>query len=242
MKNELDSHVKAYQGGNIYDFDNEIILNWYPRRILAKSEGAKSILELGLGHGITTNIFTGKFDKHVVVEGSSAIIDNFKIKHPDCSAKIIQSFFEDYETDEKYDVIVIGFVLEHVDDPYEILCHVKKLSSKDSKIFIAVPNAEGMNRRLGYLAGMLKDMNALSDNDIIQGHKRYYTVQTLTEHIQLAGYTIDFLEGIYLKPFTTRQMVSLNLDPKIIRALCELGVDYPELSLGLFAQISIAPK
>ena len=34
MKNTLDNHVKAYQGDLQYDFDNEILLNWYPQRIL----------------------------------------------------------------------------------------------------------------------------------------------------------------------------------------------------------------
>jgi hypothetical protein len=45
------------------------------------------------------------------------------------------------------------------------------------------------------------------------------------------------MEGIYLKPFTTVQMISLNFDQKVIDALCTLGVDYPELCCGIMAQI-----
>ena len=47
------------------------------------------------------------------------------------------------------------------------------------------------------------------------------------------------MEGIYLKPFTTNQILSLDLDRSIIESLCALGVDYPELSCGLLAEISI---
>ena len=32
MKNALDQHVRAYEGELQYDFDNEILLNWYPQR------------------------------------------------------------------------------------------------------------------------------------------------------------------------------------------------------------------
>lgn len=86
MKNILDTHVKAYEGGTQYDFDNDILLNWYSQRIIKLAEDAKSILELGLGHGFTTKIFSEHFKRHVVLEGSVAVIDNFNKKFPDCSA------------------------------------------------------------------------------------------------------------------------------------------------------------
>lgn len=97
-----------------------------------------------------------------------------------------------------------------------------------------------MNRSLGHLAGMLADMSALSENDHLLGHKRYYTVASLTNEVTQAGYRVDRLEGIYLKPFTTRQIVSLQLDRRVITALCDLGVNYPELSCGILAEISVA--
>jgi hypothetical protein len=105
-------------------------------------------------------------------------------------------------------------------------------------MFLAVPNAEVLNRRLGHLAGMLGDIETLSEHDLLLGHKRYYTVSSLSAEIDRAGYQINKMEGIYLKPFTTTQIISLNLGEKVIRALCEVGVNYPELSCGILAQIS----
>ncbi|WP_071467513.1 class I SAM-dependent methyltransferase [Polynucleobacter asymbioticus] len=238
MRNILDEHVVAYQGDSLYDFDNQILLNWYPRRILADIKDAKSVLELGLGHGITTRIFSNNFDRHVVLEGSSAIIQNFKNRFPECDAQIVETYFETFDTDERFDVIVMGFILEHVDNPFDIISRYKKFLSPKGKFFLAVPNAEALNRRLGHIAGLLADMNDLSENDLLQGHKRYYTVASLAEEITRAGFKIDKIEGIYLKPLTTSQIVSLNLDEKIISALCEIGVTYPELSCGILAQIS----
>lgn len=237
MKNALDDHVVAYEGHNLYDFDNEIILNWYPQRIIKLTKNAKSILELGLGHGYTANIFSKHFKRHVVLEGSFAVIENFKKKFSDCRAEIIETYFEKFVTEEKFDVIVFGFILEHVDNPVEIMIRFKKFLTSTGKIFVVVPNAEALNRRVGHLAGILPDINELSENDIIQGHKRYYTVKSLIEEARRAGCEIEQMEGIYLKPFTTSQMISLSFDKNILESLCKIGVDYPELSLGILAQL-----
>jgi SAM-dependent methyltransferase len=239
MKNTLDVHVAAYQGGKLYDFDNEILLNWYPQRIVQHSQGARVLLELGLGHGFTTNKFSTSFERHVVLEGSAAVIQNFHDKFPQCHTEIIETYFETFDTREKFDVIVMGFILEHVDDPLQIMKRYRRFLAPGGKLFLAVPNAEVLNRRLGHLADLLPDMEALSENDLLLGHKRYYTVRTLSDDIARAGYKMDKLEGIYLKPFTTSQLISLQLRPSVIQALCEVGIDYPELSCGILAQISV---
>lgn len=238
MDNTLDKHVAAYQGDNLYDFDNEILLTWYPQRVLHHAGAARSLLELGLGHGYTTDIFSRRFARHVVLEGSPAVICNFRDKHPDCRAEIVDTWFENFATDERFDVIVMGFILEHVEDPLLILRRFRDFLAPGGKMFLAVPNARVLNRRLGQLAGLLDDVTTLSENDLLLGHKRFYTVDSLSAEVAQAGCGVDRLEGIYLKPFTTRQIVSLQLDRKIMDALCTVGVDYPELSCGLLAEIS----
>ena len=240
MANKLDDHVATYQGANPYDFDNEIILNWYPQRIMQNSKGAASMLELGLGHGFTANIFSDQYPRHVVLEGSPAVIDNFRSRFPQCKAEIVETYFELFDTAERFDVIVMGFILEHVDDPLLVISRFRQFLAPGGKMFLAVPNAEAMNRRLGQLAGFLDDIEELSENDVQSGHQRYYTVKTLTDDIVRAACKVDRMEGIYLKPFTTSQIVSLNFGENVLQAMCELGVAYPELSLGILAQISAA--
>lgn len=237
MKNVLDNHVGAYEGHNLYDFDNEILLTWYPKRIIELSPDAKSLLELGLGHGFSTNIFSPFFQRHIVLDGSSAVIENFKKRYPDCRAEIVETYFEEYETTERFDIIVLGFVLEHVDDPIQILKHYKRFLKPSGIMYVAVPNAEVLNRRLGYLAKLLNNMEELSENDILLGHKRYYRVESLCSDLKISGFEIDKIEGIYLKPFTTKQIISLSLDRKIIDALCEVGISYPDLSCGILARV-----
>ncbi|QOG16775.1 methyltransferase domain-containing protein [Bradyrhizobium sp. SEMIA] len=236
--NQLDVHVAAYQGKNIYDFDNEIVLTWYPKRIAHVVKDPRSVLDLGLGHGFATEIFSDRCARHVVLEGSPAVIQNFKLKFPDNRSEVIETYFEEFDTKERFDLIVMGFILEHVDDPLVILKRFRKFLTPTGKLFVAVPNAEVMNRRLGHLAGMLPDMEALSENDLLLGHQRYFTVSSLTKLVSDAGYKIEKLEGIYLKPLATSQILALNLADNIIQALCEIGIDYPELSCGMLAQLT----
>ena len=239
MENTLDNHVQAYQGLSIYDFDNTIQLEWYPKRIVQFSEGAGSLLELGLGHGITTGVFEQHFKRHVVVDASPAVIENFRQKFPKSKVEIAESYFETFDTSERFDVVVFGYILEHVDDPVAIMKHFRRFLAPGGRMFLTVPNAEVLNRKLGHLAGMLPDMQLLSEHDLLLGHKRYYTVESLQEDIRQAGYEVRRLEGIYLKPLTTSQMISLKLDDKVIEALCLAAIDYPELSCGILAELAL---
>lgn len=241
MTNSLDAHLDAYRGNVLYDFDNSILLHWYPRRILALAPGATSLLELGLGHGFSTPHFAQAVARHVVLEGSPAVIAHFRASHPDCTAEIREGYFEDFDTDERFDVIVMGFVLEHVADPQAILARFRRFLTPGGKLFVAVPNMASMNRRLGNYAGLLPDLAQLSDNDILLGHRRYFSVESLTAQLRETGYGVGRVEGIYLKPLTTGQMVSLQLPDSIIDALCRLGVEYPELSCGILAEARADP-
>jgi len=239
METNLDIYASAYSGDIMYDFDNEIMLKWYSNRVLSLSKGAESLLELGLGHGHTTNLLSGNFSRHLVLDGSAKVIKNFREKYPSCDVEIRETYFENFNSDEKFDVILLGFILEHVDDPVAIMSRFNQFLSPQGRIFLTVPNAECMNRRLGNLAGILDDVKTLSANDHLLGHKRFYTVDTLKHDIKTAGYNVDRLEGIYLKPLTTSQMISLELSKEILDSLCLLGVDYPELSCGLLAEVSV---
>ncbi|MEG0045061.1 MAG: class I SAM-dependent methyltransferase [Comamonas sp.] len=169
--------------------------------------------------------------------GPQLVIENFQDKNPSCVAEIRHTYFEDFETLEKFDVIVMGFVLERVDDPVPLIQRFSKFLSPTGVMYISVPNAAAMNRRLVNIMGVLKDVTDLSEHDAFLGHQRYYTVESLRGDVETAGLCIAKLEGIYLKPFTTDQMLSLNLSSDVIQVLCVLGVEYPELSCGLLAEV-----
>lgn len=239
MNNQLDEYISAYGEGFAYSFDNDLMLNWYPKRIIERVSASARVLELGIGHGFTTLRFARHFAQTVVVDGSAAVIAKFRQAHPECTAQIVESYFESFETDERFDAIVMGFVLEHVADPARILRHVKPFLAPGGRCFIAVPNGESMHRQLGHMAGLLDDMMALGKGDLELGHLRQYSKTSLLAELDAAGYRVRSVEGIFLKPFTTAQLQQLDLSPAITQALCQLGVGYPELSCGLLAEAEL---
>lgn len=103
-------------------------------------------------------------------------------------------------------------------------------------MYIAVPNAEALNRRIGHFAGILPDMKQLSQSDLELGHKRYYTINTIKEECLAAGFQINCVEGIYLKPLTTAQMSSFGFSQNILEAFCRAGKEYPELCVGILLE------
>lgn len=234
----MEHDIEVYGEDNVYEYDNNIMMHYYPKRIIQLLDSSKSCLELGIGHGYTTTIFSQYFKRHVVLDGDKDIIDRFRNKFPDIETQIIKTYFEDWETKDKFDVIIMGFVLEHVKEPQIILNKYKKILKQNGKIFIIVPNAEALNRRVGKEAGILTELTELSENDIRLGHKRYYSLKTLLRECQEAGLKAVRQEGIYLKPVTTKQMVSLKLSKEIINGFLAVGKDYPELSLGILLEVT----
>jgi 2-polyprenyl-3-methyl-5-hydroxy-6-metoxy-1,4-benzoquinol methylase len=238
-RNDLEAHMHAYSSDFAHSFDNRIVLNWYAKRIMELVGPGLSLLELGLGHGYTSILFSEHFSRHVVIEGSKAVIGQFRKMHPLCTAHIEKTLFEEFDTEELFEVIIMGFVLEHVDDPIKILKHFRKYLAPGGRCFIAVPNGESLHRRLGKEAGLLTDLMNLSTGDIDLGHKRLYSVDSLKSDIQVGGYHLKKLEGIFLKPFSTEQLQSLTLDEKVLIALCRVGINYPELCCALLAQVEV---
>ena len=237
MTNYLDKFADAYQN-DPYAIDNRLILNWYPERILKLAQG-DSLLELGLGHGYTSLKFNKKFTRHVVIEGSEEIITQFNQKVGPNKIEIIRTYFEDYETEEKFDLIVMGFVLEHVEDPSLVLQKFKQFLNSNGSIFITVPNYEALNKRLGYEAGLIKNIEELSQADLKQGHRRLFTVESLKSLVTSNGFSVKTVEGLFLKPITTQQIIKLNLSEEILQAMLKVGVNYPELCVGILMEIKI---
>lgn len=238
--NYLDNYLEAYDDTFPYALDNRLILNWYPNRILRKRAGG-SLLELGIGHGYSSAVFTPHFSRHTIIEGSKEIIDSFQQRHPSSSIEIAHAFFEDFTPDATYDVIVMGFVLEHVEDPAAVVSRYAHFLADGGSFYITVPNAMALHRRIGHAAGLLADYFSLSDADKALGHRRTFSLETLRSLVENNGLHVTYTEGLLLKPFTTMQVQSLNLSEDIYQALLSVGIEYPELSVALMVEAKAAP-
>jgi len=237
MTDMLDQFVDAYAPDARYSLDSRLMSNWYPRRVVEKAN-KNSLLELGIGHGKAVSFFERNFKRHVIVEGSKEVIRRYRNNYRDSKSKIIHALFESFNTDEKFDSISMGFVLEHVEDPVLILNIFSTFLKPKGVMYIAVPNSGSLHRRLGAIAGLLPDIKKLSEDDLKLGHRRYYDIESLRTDVNVAGLTEMSLEGIYLKPFSTGQLESLSLPPEVYESMMILGKEYPELCNAILMAVS----
>lgn len=219
MTNTLHQHVAMYQGAHPYDVDNKIPWTRYLQRLLHHASAAWLLLKLGLGHRYTTNMGTHCFAHPVVAEESPTVIRNGRDPHLDCRAKIVDTRYEYFATDEWFDIIVMGFIIEHLAEPLWILPLLYNFLAPDGKMLRAVANTEVLHHRLDPLAGLLDNVATVSENHWLLGHKRCYTVDNRSAGAAQTGCGGDWLEGIYFEPCTTRQIISLQLDSKLSCAL-----------------------
>ena len=165
----------------------------------------KKILNLGLGNGKTSKILDEFVKEQTVVEGSKKIIDLFSFKSH--KTTFVESYFENYNTDKKFEVILANHVLEHVNDPVELMkAKFSNWLMNDGIIFVTVPNAKSLHRLIGKEMELLKCEYDLNNSDREGGHQRVYDISILKDHIEKAGFEIVDFGGYNIKLVSLMQM------------------------------------
>jgi 2-polyprenyl-3-methyl-5-hydroxy-6-metoxy-1,4-benzoquinol methylase len=203
----------------------------FRRRISTMKTNAPSreerILEMGPAEGVMTRLIYDLGHPLTLVEGSSLFCKQLKEKYPD--AEVVNSLFEDFSTDKTFKFIILGHVLEHVDDPVFVLKRIKPFLEKDGVIMAAVPNANSIHRQAAVLMGLIPDVKAFSDLDKHHGHKRVYTAEEFKNDFLSAGLIIKESGGYWLKPLSNSQ-IEKDWNAEMIAAFMKLGEKYPEIA------------
>lgn len=136
-----------YQNGNIKSlFGKFLDYLYYPRKKFVYDYSIKkdSILDIGCGNGsfldsvssIYNNVFGSEFNKYALKIAKS------KIK------KLVVLSEDLDEVEEKFDVITMWHVLEHISNPIKFLDQVINLMHNDSVLIIEVPNSDSVNFKI----------------------------------------------------------------------------------------------
>ena len=64
-------------------------------------------------------------------------------ENPFPNLKLVCSDFHDYAPDEKYDVVVAGYVMEHLEKPEELLPAINRLLAPGGTVIVTIPNGYG---------------------------------------------------------------------------------------------------
>jgi 2-polyprenyl-3-methyl-5-hydroxy-6-metoxy-1,4-benzoquinol methylase len=203
----------------------------YAFSIIEKFIKEGSILELGPAEGIMTELFALKYHDITVIEGSRKFCDDIEKKFS--NVKIINSLFEDFYTERKYENIILGHVLEHVIDPVSVLSNVKNWLSPNGQIIAAVPNAKSLHRQAAVIMNLLKTEYELSELDKHHGHRRVYDPESFKKDFELAGLKVRYFGGYWLKSLSNKQ-IEKNWNDDMINAFMKLGEKYPEVAGNIY--------
>ena len=194
----------------------------------------KDLLDLGIGDGICFKMLQKLPRSYDVVDSSKELIESFELD--ETKVNFYVSSFEDFPP-RKYDCIIMGCILEHVDDPRLILNKYKFFLNPGGKVFVDVPNGYVLNRQIAVHAGMLESVFQLTETDIRFGHKRIFSIESISSLVEDCGYRVLKTTGIFLKPITSAQMSQIGFSKEIYDALGVLGKKYPDLANTILLEI-----
>ncbi|MDB0055421.1 class I SAM-dependent methyltransferase, partial [Bacteroidia bacterium] len=184
----------------------------------------KKALELGPASGFMTKNLVNDFEKLDLIEGSNELLDQI----PNYENVIkTHSLFEDFETTELYDTIIMAHVLEHIENPVAILEKVHSWLSDSGVFIVSVPNAKSLHRLAAVKMGLLTSEYQLNSRDHQLGHYRVYDLETLENHAKEANFQILNKGGYFLKPISNGQ-IDNHWDESMIEAFYNLGFDFEE--------------
>lgn len=157
-KSQHDANVKVYSNSAVMDYYMDALLMsqilWahhfemliYFKQMLAAPlfKDIESVLDIGPGHGFFSFLTLEELPalkRSEIVDISESSLAMTKAILGDKGGMInyYKKDIFDYSSSEKYDLIILGEVLEHLDDPLSILVQLRKLLSSNGHLWITTP-------------------------------------------------------------------------------------------------------
>lgn len=153
------------------------ILLYFNEQLKSNCSTSQSYLEIGGGHGLYTNEAVNILSDSTQVDLldiSQSSIDLAKTFISSEKVEYICIDIFDYQTDKKYDLITIGEVLEHLENPGKMLRRLGDLLSKSGKVFLTIPiNSPAVDHI--YLFNTMKEIeDFIADNEFEIVSKEYF--------------------------------------------------------------------
>jgi len=194
-------------------------------------------LEMGSFDGSMTELLMEHVSFLDVVEGSAELSAQVRGRLGS-RVRVIHSWFEEFEPSQKYDQIFLVHALEHVDDPVLVLKRAASWLTTGGRLLVAVPNANALSRQIAVKMGVVKSLQAVTEGERKHGHKRTYSLDTLTADFKEAGVTVIDSGGVILKPLSNSQFDSaLNaniVSEEYLLACDDLAKIWPDFSASVF--------
>ena len=188
-----------------------------------------SCLEVGPAEGYSIPRLLERFQSLTVVEGSAVLCRRLAEQYSEARMQIIHTAIEAFSPSSRFDTIILGHVLEYVEDPVLVLAKTAGWFSPNGVMILGYTNAESLHRQAAVLMGLLQSEEELSPLTRKLGVQRIYRPQAMREQIERAGLEIVYEGGFFLKPVSNQQ-IEVSWNEAMIAAFFELGKRFPDLA------------
>lgn len=234
---ELDDKCNAANEKYAYGFDFGVMHNFMIRSFEPFFRPG-SLLELGSYQGQFTRRFLQHFEDVTCVEASSEAMAEARRKLGD-QVQYINALFEVVALPRRYNNIVLTHVLEHLDDPVQVLKRVNDEWLADGgRLFLVCPNANAPSRQIAVKMGLISHNAAVTPAEAEHGHRNTYSLDTLEREAVTAGLKVVHRSGIFFKALANFQWDRLLktdiISPEYLEGCYALGQQYPDLCSSIF--------
>jgi ubiquinone/menaquinone biosynthesis C-methylase UbiE len=183
-----------------------------------------NVLEMGVGDDEWTPGIIEKTGQSHIVDASKTLLEIVKNKYGN-AVTTYESLFEYFVPDKKFDTIIASFVLEHVEDPVQVLKNTLTWLTDNGKVIAIVLHANSLHRRLAVAMGLQQKTSDLGDTDRRMGHRRVYDTDALEKDITDAGFEIVLKKGMMTKLLPQSLMTSFSNE--LLSGMMELSEQMP---------------
>lgn len=158
---ELDDSKNTEREKYAYDFDFNI-MHHYMVKSFEPFFKKGSLLELGSCNGDFTKRLLSYSDDITCVEASNVSIAK-AVDVLENNVTFVNSVFETVMLPKRYDNIIMTHVLEHLDDPVQILKRINnEWLEEGGRFFLVCPNANAPSRQIAVKMGLISHNSAVT--------------------------------------------------------------------------------
>ncbi|MEZ5534904.1 MAG: class I SAM-dependent methyltransferase [Thiolinea sp.] len=207
------------------DSAQEVNHNHSHTQIVSRIPQYAQVLELGCSTGVMSQMMKQNCQAHIFGVEKDPQAAWQAQRH--CDYVFTEDLDEETSLDafqfEKFDVITLVDVLEHLRHPEALLERLKPLMMEESTILLSVPNVAHASVRLELLTG---DFRYEEAGILDSTHLKFFTLQSLKNMLTRCGFVINEID------YTWHDMP----DSVIARYLRQVGIDATPRILDYFHQ------
>jgi 2-polyprenyl-3-methyl-5-hydroxy-6-metoxy-1,4-benzoquinol methylase len=166
MGENLHSHAEDLERIEESDFWSKVKV-----KLILKLVEGKNVLDVGCGSGRLSKALSEKDYCVVAIDSDWKAVEITKKKGINAFA----SDLDDWKSDEKFDCIILGDVLEHIEDDRSAMRKVHGMLTPNGCIVVNVPAYQVL----------------FGKHDVALGHERRYSNKELKTKLKESGFTIE---------------------------------------------------